>query len=216
MKYDASLKEFLNKYEDNHEIYFIEHELEFYKKCHHSSIIKKETIDTIRSEHLVVEIYNKLNDLVSENGGFNFELSNEFQATFKRIVNFLEAKYDIVKAKINEQTNADVNGDATNEIIESTSEKDLCENPYPRIFKSAEAYEIFKRLLVEFGNTKENLSNYSYVFHKMTFENLIYCDIPQTSYFNFLADFDISIDRIKPRNEIGKIHYRESIYSKAK
>ncbi len=90
------------------------------------------------------------------------------------------------------------------------------ENPYPKIFKNHKAYTIFKNLLDEFGNTKENLSNYSFIFHKMTYEDLIHYDLKQKSYFDFLGQFDISISRIKSMNEIGKIAFRESIYFKAK
>tara|TARA_R110001583_G_scaffold29405_3_gene103039 strand:- start:1300 stop:2499 length:1200 start_codon:yes stop_codon:yes gene_type:complete len=90
------------------------------------------------------------------------------------------------------------------------------ENKYPRIFKDYNAYSIFQNLLNEFGNTKENLSNYSYAFHKMTYEGLINYDILQKTYFNMLSEFDISIDRIKPESEIGKIALRDSIYNKAK
>lgn len=90
------------------------------------------------------------------------------------------------------------------------------ENPYPKIFKNYKSYTIFKCLLDEFGNTKENLSNYSFVFHKMTYEGLIHSDLKQQTYFSFLSEFDISIDRIKPLGDIGKIPFRESIYSKSK
>jgi hypothetical protein len=89
-------------------------------------------------------------------------------------------------------------------------------NPYPKIFKDYKSYTIFKNLLDEFGNTKENLSNYSFVFHKMTHEDLIHCDLKQQAYFSFLDGFDISISRIKPSGDIGKILFRESIYAKAK
>lgn len=89
-------------------------------------------------------------------------------------------------------------------------------NPYPRIFKDYHSYSVFEKLVVEFGNKKENLSNYSYVYHKMTYEGLIHYDLLHKTYFEMLSDFDISIDRIKPKSEIGKIAFRDSIYAKAK
>lgn len=92
----------------------------------------------------------------------------------------------------------------------------LTENPHPKIFKDFRSFSIFTKLLDEFGNTKENLSNYSFVFHKMTYEGLIHSDLKQQTYFSFLSEFDISIDRIKPLGDIGKIPFRESIYSKSK
>jgi hypothetical protein len=89
-------------------------------------------------------------------------------------------------------------------------------NPYPKIFKDHKAFTIFKNLQEEFSNTKENLSNYSFVFHKMTYEDLIHFDLKQQSYFDLLDKFDININRIKPLCDIGKIAFRESIYTKAK
>lgn len=95
-------------------------------------------------------------------------------------------------------------------------EVNLEQNPYPKIFKNHKAFTIFNKLLEDFGNTKENLSNYSFVFHKMTYEDLIHNDLKQKSYFDFLGDFDISITRIKPKTQLGKSDLRESIYNKAK
>jgi hypothetical protein len=89
-------------------------------------------------------------------------------------------------------------------------------NPYPKIFKDHKAFTIFKNLQEEFSNTKENLSNYSFIFHKMTYEDLIHFDLKQQSYFDLLDKFDININRIKPLCDIGKIAFRESIYTKAK
>jgi hypothetical protein len=89
-------------------------------------------------------------------------------------------------------------------------------NPYPRIFKDYYSYSVFKKLYDEFGNKKECLSNYSYVFYKMTYEGLIHCDLLHKTYIEMLSDFDISIDRIKPKGDIGKIALRDSIYSGVK
>jgi hypothetical protein len=89
-------------------------------------------------------------------------------------------------------------------------------NPYPRIFKDYYSFSVFQKLHNEFANTKENLSNYSYVFYKMTYEGLIHFDLLQKTYIEMLSDFDIAIDRIKPKGEIGKIALRDSIYAKAK
>ena len=89
-------------------------------------------------------------------------------------------------------------------------------NPYPRIFKDYYSYSVFKKLYDEFGNKKECLSNYSYVFYKMTYEGLIHFDLLHKTYIEMLSDFDISIDRIKPKGDIGKIALRDSIYSRVK
>ena len=104
-----------------------------------------------------------------------------------------------------------------NELLENLiSEESTDSNPHPRIFKDAKAYTIFKNLLNEFGNTKENLANYSFVFHKMKYEGLIYYDLLDKTFTDMLLVFNINIDRIKSQKYIGKKAYRESIYSKAK
>lgn len=89
-------------------------------------------------------------------------------------------------------------------------------NPYPRIFKDYYSYSVFKKMYDEFGNEKECLSNYSYVFYKMTYEGLIHFDLLHKTYIEMLSEFDISIDRIKPKGDIGKIALRDSIYSRIK
>ena len=117
---------------------------------------------------------------------------------YNKIISFIS---DLSNKKISENT------------ISKESENS---NLYPRIFKDAKAYTIFKNLLNEFGNTKENLANYSFVFHKMKYEGLIYYDLLDKTFTDMLLVFNINIDRIKSQKYIGKISLRESIYSKAK
>lgn len=102
------------------------------------------------------------------------------------------------------------------EIKVFKNDKVLSINPYPKIFKDLKAYNLFSKLMDEFGNTPINLSNYSFIFHKMVYEDLIHSDLKQQSYYNFLSEFDISISRIKPLANIGKIEFRESIYLNSK
>lgn len=90
------------------------------------------------------------------------------------------------------------------------------DNPYPRIFKTTNAFIIFKKLVDEFGNSKENLANYSFVYHRMKKDELIYDDFQKLEFTYFLLNFDVKIDRIKRLEDIGKIALRESIYTKSK
>ena len=117
---------------------------------------------------------------------------------YNKIISFI---LDLSNKKISENT------------ISKESENS---NPYPRIFKNAYAFSIFKNLLEEFGNDEENLANYSFVYLRMKKDELIFDDIRNLQFIYFLLDFDINIDRIKPLSQIGKKAYRESIYSKAK
>ena len=50
----------------------------------------------------------------------------------------------------------------------------------------------------------------------MKYDGLIHFDLLDKTFTDMLLDFDINIDRIKSQKYIGKIAYRESIYSKAK
>jgi hypothetical protein len=117
---------------------------------------------------------------------------------------------DVIKSS---QNNKPIN--VAIETIKIENKKELT-NPYPRIFKDYYSYSVFKKLNDEFGNTKENLSNYSYVFYKMTYEGLIHFDLLHKTYIEMLSTLDIAIDRIKPKSEIGKIALRDSIYAKVK
>lgn len=90
------------------------------------------------------------------------------------------------------------------------------ENPYPRIFTSHKGFDQFKKLKEEFGNTKQNLSNYSFIYHRMVKDKLIFEDYKQTEFVFFLLDFDINISRIKPKTQLGNNDLRESIYNSLK
>ena len=96
-------------------------------------------------------------------------------------------------------------------IVETTNEET---NEYPRIFTTTKAFNKFKNLLDEFGNTKENLANYSFVFHRMKKDNLIFDDYQQTQFVYFLLDFNINISRIKPKTQLGNNDLREGIYNR--
>ena len=69
-------------------------------------------------------------------------------------------------------------------------------------------------MVEEFGNGNENLANYSFVYHRMKRDNLIFDDYQQTQFMYFLLDFDINIKRIKPKTQLGNNDLRESIYNR--
>jgi hypothetical protein len=101
--------------------------------------------------------------------------------------------------------------------VENTNNIDILdkeENPYPRIFTTIKAFNKFKNLVGEFGNGNENLANYSFVYHRMKRDNLIFDDYQQTQFMYFLLDFDINIKRIKPKTQLGNNDLRESIYNR--
>lgn len=109
---------------------------------------------------------------------------------------------------------------STPEIINIDFEDKLSitdeENLYPRIFTSHKGFDKFKKLREEFGNTKQNLSNYSFVYHRMVKDKFIFEDYKQTEFVFFLLNFDINISRIKPKTQLGNNDLRESIYNSVK
>nr|WP_315232681.1 hypothetical protein [uncultured Flavobacterium sp.] len=111
-------------------------------------------------------------------------------------------------------------GNSTPEIINIDLEDKLSvadeDNLYPRIFTSHKAFDKFKKLREEFGNTKQNLSNYSFVYHRMVKDKFIFEDYKQTEFVFFLLAFDINISRIKPKTQLGNNDLRESIYNSLK
>lgn len=89
-------------------------------------------------------------------------------------------------------------------------------NPYPRIFTTAKAFDKFEKLLAEFGDGNENLSNYSFVYHRMVKDKLIFEYCKPIEFVYFLLNFDINLDRIKPMKQLGKTKLREGIYNSIK
>lgn len=98
--------------------------------------------------------------------------------------------------------------------IEKVSKTNNEENPYPRIFKDYYSYSVFKKLQTQFGNSKENLANYSFVYHRMKKDKLIFDDYQQIQFVYFLLEFDINISRIKPKSQLGNNDLREGIYNR--
>jgi hypothetical protein len=87
-------------------------------------------------------------------------------------------------------------------------------NPYPRIFSNDNAYNKFKSLLEVFGRGNKNLANYSFIFHRMKKDLLLFEGLKQIEFIDMLSSFDIHLDRLKPQGQLGNIDYREGIYNR--
>ena len=141
-----------------------------------------------------------------ENEDFNRDCNEIGYLGWDRLQEFNTGEEEInVKISITDIASNIFNGNDQNGVITSTTSETISENPYPRIFTSNKAFDKFKKLLDEFGNTKENLVNYSFVFHRMKRDGLIYDDFQKLQFTYFLLKFEINIDRIKPMKEIGKL-----------
>ena len=150
-----------------------------------------------------------------ENEDFNRDCNEIGYLGWDRLQEFntgeeeMNVKISITDIASNIFNRNDKNGDST-----STTSEVVAENPYPRIFTTSKAFNKFKNLVEEFGNGNENLANYSFVYHRMKRDNLIFDDYQQTQFMYFLLDFDINIKRIKPKTQLGNNDLRESIYNR--
>lgn len=156
-----------------------------------------------------------------ENEGFNRDCNELFYLRDHRTSEFgINVDLDDYQFKMPSIVDIINSSNSAPEIINVDFEDKLSiideENPYPRIFTSHKAFDKFKKLKEEFGNTKQNLSNYSFVYHRMIKDKLIFEDYKQTEFVFFLLNFEINISRIKPKNQLGNNDFRESIYNSIK
>jgi hypothetical protein len=79
-----------------------------------------------------------------------------------------------------------------------TIEKKL-ENPFPSIFSTGLAYQLFLKLHDSYKHKKVNYTaNYSFVFYALESDGFLVCN--QTGYIDFLNDeYEILLDRIDKR-----------------
>ena len=108
------------------------------------------------------------------------------------------------------------NNTITIEDKDKTEIKVDLENPEPLVFKDYKAYEVFKNYYDKFGNTSQNLVNYSFLYHKLKYDKLIHEESKQTAFFNYLGTLGIFIDRVKPLSQIGNQKIKEEFYSNCK
>ena len=228
-----------DKYEDNTQTSFLEIELENYTKYYNSlasikNHFKNYTVDEIKKlkiysgvakELKTIDIniyYDIVTELKKDGDEVDFiNLSEEELLKDLILIDFEKLNNHITSAKrildfIKDEQESMVPGDETTVNDESNSEPKKTVNPYPRIFKDDYAYSVFEKILEQFGNTEKNLANYSFVYHSMIKDKLIYHNIKQLEYYDLLADFDISISRITGVNTLGNTQFRESIYAAAK
>jgi len=199
--YKSRLAKYLDDYEDNTESLFLQKELD----------TSNETLETLNTYKTNSKLFGfkTLKDhfdiSILENLGFDLNKVDKHIASINGILDFIKDKQESMVPREETTVNDESNSDPEKSV-----------NPYPRIFKNCYAYSVFEKLLEQFGNTKKNLANYSFVYHSMIKDKLIYHNIKQLEYYDLLADFDISINRITGVNSLGNTQFRESIYVAAK
>ena len=192
--YKANLSAYLMEYEDNTEASFLSSELEKYTN-YYNSLVKNDSI--------------KLNNTI---------------VSLDSILEFISKKYTISRSSNKNATALYLTGKLPPTLNEQQSAvpgtgkiHTQLKNPYPRIFTSYKAFLIFDKLKAEFGIKKKiDLVNYSFVYHKMLRDDFVFDEMKHKEFIYFLLEFDISIDKIKPWNEIGNLELKERIYKKVK
>jgi len=88
-------------------------------------------------------------------------------------------------------------------------------NPYPRIFTGVLGWELFKYLQ---GEIKTNeLAEYSYIFHQLKYDKLIYDDIKHGEFIKFVNDnFGTTLDGQLKTFDNSKTPAKIRAYSTAK
>ena len=120
-----------------------------------------------------------------------------------------------VQLEVNE-LNSFIGGLLEDNMLAIDDEITATETKYPRIFIDQKAYELFEKLRDEFEGKKNILANFSFVFHRMKKDGLIFDHLKQLEFINFLSTLNIDIDRIKPQSQMGNEDFRESIYNNLK
>jgi len=173
--------------------------------------------DTVNYKNLTEE--ELLKDLIV----INFEKLNNHITSAQRILDHIRRKLETLtslnKHSIPLYETSKLSQDITKQqssVLEDPIKNKDSKNLYPRIFITNEAYMVFHNLLTEFKVSKQILADYSFVYHKMVKDNLIYPSVRHKEYFKMLGDFDINIDRIKSVHELGNSVFRDSIYTNAK
>ena len=102
--YSSLLNSFLSKHEDFDEINFIENELDLYDLCLENATL---TLYTFKGEYkyvvnfgncrfIISKIYDNLVTFKNENDGWDLDLALKYQVTFKKIIDFLKERKDLV------------------------------------------------------------------------------------------------------------------------
>lgn len=150
-----------------------------------------------------------------KNDDFNRDCNEIEYLGWDRLQEFITGEEEInVKISITDIANNIFNSNDKNVKTTSANSESILENPYPRIFTSTKAFNKFKNLYDEFAKSNQDLANYSFVFHRMKKDNLIYKDLKQLEFIDFLSSFEIHLDRLKPISQLGNNDLRESIYNR--
>lgn len=120
--YIILLKNYLKQHEDFDELMFLEIEMQFYNLCYYNSNVvigdigygSQYCINGGHFELLIPEI----NEAISLDDGYDFELSNKYKISFSKIIQFLKDKKNETSIEEQNKYNADLNSCGSPEINE--------------------------------------------------------------------------------------------------
>lgn len=106
--------------------------------------------------------------------------------------------------------------EATIEKEVNTLTLEFQENPHPRIFINNDAFHLFEKLSVLIcKNKRTQLADYSFVFRKLQKDGLIYSDIAEKSFREFLSiQYEVDLDKLKIL-EYCTTALKETLYNQA-
>lgn len=124
--YQNLLTEFLSIHEDFDEKQFIEYELDLYDLCLENATLthyfykgkNKYAVNFGNCRFIISKIYDNLVNFKDENDGWDLELALKYQASFKKIIEYLKKKKEILSNINSKSYNTLLNIAATPEVKE--------------------------------------------------------------------------------------------------
>lgn len=177
--YKSRLVKYLNDYEDNTELLFIQKEL----NASHDTL---ETLKTNSKQIGWPNLIDVYHTSTLKNSGFNLDKIDNHIASVNKIISFLKQQQENVSA-------------AEKSISKITTSPSKTENYYPHIFKNPEAFQFFQKLHEHFKESEYELANYSFIYRKMYEEGYILDTFKPKMYMEWIAKepFCKYLDKVK-------------------
>lgn len=135
---------------------------------------------------------------------FSFELNNNAILNLVKDELIESYKRAFEKAKItfliyDDILKLNVIGNKNLYVDDATTENDLYNNPYPRIFSDIESFLFCEELIKNISNVKRTrLADCSFIFRMMQKDGYIFDDVSEGSFRNFLTkNYEFTFDKLK-------------------
>lgn len=177
------------------------------------------------SEHLqeLKISFNILKEIDYSNNRVKDIVKESFVTSYRNVVNVLKSKYvalyeksfvglDDMDTSENEIFNDKIDKNSTTSSI-----SDFQENLYPRTFINNDAFHLFEKVSALIcKNKRTQLADYSFVFRKLQKDGLIYSDITEKSFREFLSNYcEVNLDKLKIL-EYCTTPLKETLYNQAR